>query len=199
MTVGYSDVVPGEWYEKAVQFASQRGLITGYSGTTLFGVGAPVTRAQLATILWRYAEPEKAAAYDNVASNETGMPDVSANQYWTAAANWAVENGVINGVAQPDGSRTFDPEGTVTREQCAVILANFNDVDVDAYDSASLDVFPDADGVDVWAIGGLAWAVDNGVINGFDQNGVRYLDAVGPVLREQVATILMNAIQNGVL
>ena len=199
VTVGYSDAVPGDWYEEAVQFASQNGLIAGYGGTTLFGVGDPVTRAQLATILWRYAEPEAAAAYGNVAANETGMPDVAANEWWTAAANWAVDNGVINGVVHEDGTRTFDPDGYVTREQFALIVANFNGVDADSYGTGSLAKFPDPDSVDGWAAGGMAWAVDNGVINGVAQGDVRYLCGQEPVTREQTATILMNAIQRGVL
>ena len=197
--VVFTDVVPGAWYEEAVQFASQNGLITGYAGTTLFGVGDSVTRAQLATILWRYAEPEDAAAYKNVAANETGMPDVAANEWWTAAANWAVEAGVINGVAREDGSRAFEPDGTVTREQMAAILANFNGVDADRYDVSSLGAFPDDFDVDGWAAGGMAWAVDNGIVNGVDRGGTRYLSPLAPIPREQAAAILMNAIQNGAL
>lgn len=199
VTVGFADVVPGQWYEGAVQFASQEGLISGYGGTANFGVGDPVTRAQLATILWRYAEPEEAAAYQNVAQNLTGLSDVAANSWYTAAANWAVENHVVNGAVQPDGTRAFDPDGTVTREQLALILANFNGVDSDAYPTGSLESFPDAAEVDGWAAGGLAWAVDSHVVNGSSEGGVLYLRPTGAVTREQAATVLMNAIQGGVL
>lgn len=198
-TVWFADVVPGAWYEASVRFVSESGLILGYGDTGLFGVGDPMTRAQFATILWRYAEPEEAAAYDGKAPNLTGIAGVEADQYWTAAANWAVKNGIINGVVQADGTRTFDPEGVVTRGQMAVILANFNEVNAETYPLDSLGSFADASQVDGWAAAGLAWAVDNGVVNGSKEGGKLYLNASGAASREQTAAILANAIRNGVL
>lgn len=198
-SVVFSDVEPGSWYEDAVVFASQAGLIKGYSGTTLFGVGDAMTRAQFVTILWRYAEPEEAAVYDGKAPNETGLHDVEADQFWTAAANWAVANDVIDGVEREDGSREFDPEGAVTREQMALILANFNGIDADTYPTNSLATFPDVVDVDGWAAGGMAWAVDNGVLSGVDEEGVRYLRPTKQATREQAALVFMNAIESGVM
>ena len=89
----FPDVDYSQWYGSGVLFCSENGLITGYgSGDKVgqFGVGDTLTRAQLAVILWRNAEPEAAAAYDGAASNSTGMSDVASGDYYTAAANWAV-------------------------------------------------------------------------------------------------------------
>lgn len=78
--------------------------MTGIAGTTLFGVGQSLSRAQMAVMMWRYADPAAASAYLGDADNETGMDDVESRTWYTAAANWAVENKVINGFPQDDGS-----------------------------------------------------------------------------------------------
>lgn len=53
-------------------FCQQKRIMTGIAGTTLFGVGQGLTRAELAVMMWRYAEPEAANAYRNDAANTTG-------------------------------------------------------------------------------------------------------------------------------
>ncbi|MEI3218737.1 MAG: S-layer homology domain-containing protein [Lachnoclostridium sp.] len=46
-----------DWYKDAVIWASQNGIITGYSDTGLFlGSADPITREQMATIMYRYAK-----------------------------------------------------------------------------------------------------------------------------------------------
>lgn len=50
--------------------------MTGIAGTTLFGVGQSLSRAQMAVMMWRYADPAAASAYLGDADNETGMDDV---------------------------------------------------------------------------------------------------------------------------
>ena len=66
-------------------------LLSGAASGALngcFGAGDALTRGQLATILWRNACPEEAAAYDaSTARNETGLSGVSDGEYYTAAAN----------------------------------------------------------------------------------------------------------------
>lgn len=195
----YTDVVPGTWYTQAVDFATSHGLLTGYSGTNLFGVGNSMTRAELAVVLWRVADPDAAAAYNGSAANQTGMADVNANDWYTGAANWAVSAGVINGSAQADGSRIFDPNGKVSREQFASIIANFVKADLDSVDTSTYLTLPDCGSTTDWAVSNLAWAVDNGIINGKDENGTRYLRPLANVTREEAAAILMNCYNKGIL
>ena len=76
-------------------FCQQKKIMRGIAGTTLFGVGQSLTRAQMAVMMWRYADPEAAASYLSDADNETGMDDVESRTWYTAAANWSVENKVI--------------------------------------------------------------------------------------------------------
>ena len=201
--VRFSDVAyddPGCWYADGVTFCSSRGLIMGYSGTDLFGVGDSLTRAQLAAILWRCAEPDTANAYEGAASNETGMSDVGADEWYTAAANWAVANGVVNGFDDPDG-RHFRPYDFVTMEQLATILANYIDMaGAEAADQSVLSSFTDQDTISAWARGSVAWAKQNGLVSGYDNHdGTRTLNPQESVARERVAVVLMNAYNSGVL
>ncbi len=204
--VRFSDVAyddPGCWYADGVTFCSSRGLIMGYgSGEKAgqFGVGDPLTRAQLAAILWRCAEPDAANAYEGAASNETGMSDVGADEWYTAAANWAVANGVVNGFDDPDG-RHFRPHDCVTMEQLATILANYIDMaGAEAADQSVLSAFTDQDAISGWARGSVAWAKQNSLVSGYDNHdGTRTLNPQESVARERVAVVLMNAYNSGVL
>ena len=194
----YTDVVPGSWYEPGVIFCQQKRIMTGIAGTTLFGVGQGLTRAELAVMMWRYAEPEAANAYRNDAANTTGMGDVMSQTWYTAAANWAVANKVINGFPQGDGSFSFEPDTPVTIGQLCTIVANFNQVGSD-YDTSSLSRFSDCGEVPGWAARGLAWCVDAGLVSGYnDGAGIFELRANEQLPRERAATVFMRGYDVGV-
>ncbi len=183
-------------------FCAEKGLITGYTtgdDAGKFGVGDTLTRAQLAAILWRNAEPEAAEAYDGNAANATGMGDVADNEWYTGAANWAVKAGVINGANRGD-HRDFCPNDPVTAEQLAAILANYADpAGAENADQGVLSGFADSDAISDWARGSVAWAKSKDIINGYDEGGVRLLKPYEDIARERVATILMNTFKSGVL
>lgn len=111
----FSDVESDSWYGPAVLWASQQGLILGY-GNSLFGTGDPVSREQLATILWRYAgSPAPVGTGRDFADEDT------IHSWAVQAVDWARENGVING---RDGNR-FDPQGEAQRCEVATVLMNY--------------------------------------------------------------------------
>lgn len=116
----FTDVVSGSWYEKAVIWAAANGIVTGY-GDGRFGPGDPITRQQLAAILWRFAQYK---GYD-VRANGTTMPDfVDRGQIasWAGeAVSWAYSRGVLTG---KDGN-VLDPTGGATRMEAAAMLARF--------------------------------------------------------------------------
>ena len=200
--IAYPDVDYTQWYAPGVMFCSEKGLITGYTkgkDAGKFGVGDTLTRAQLAAILWRNAEPDAAEAYDSDAANTTGMADVADNEWYTGAANWAVKAKVINGVNKGD-HREFCPNDPVTAEQLAAILANYSDpAGAENADLGVLNGFADSGAISDWARGSVAWAKSKGIINGYDEGGVRLLKPQEEIARERVATILMNAFESGVL
>ena len=53
--MNYTDVTQGQWCSEAIRWATSEGVVTGY-GNGLFGTNDPITREQLATMLWRYAQ-----------------------------------------------------------------------------------------------------------------------------------------------
>ena len=110
----FSDVPSGAYYTDAVAWASANGIVTGY-GNGRFGSNDPVSRAQIAAILWRYAGSPSAEAGQDFA-DESSIP-----AYASAAVDWARANGVANGTT---GNR-FDPNGNATRAQVATILRNY--------------------------------------------------------------------------
>ena len=191
-----------DWYYDGVKFVYEKGLIKGYSGTTLFGVGDTLTRAQLATILYRNANP--GVSSDSRPSNTTGMPDVKGGEWYTAGVNWAVENGVINGYADEQGNRfAFGPDDPVTFEQLITVLANCSakseDLPSPQESSKVLSSFKDGQSVSAWAQANMAWAVESGLVSGYDEPDGQYLRPGEEVARERVAVILMRAFQSGIL
>ncbi len=198
----FPDVDYSQWYADGVAFCSGNGLMTGYEegdDAGMFGVGRSLTRAELASILWRIADPEASQAYVGDAANATGMADVADGAWYTGAANWAVEAGVVNGFDEGD-HREFRPDAPVTAEQLAAILANYADPDGAAFaDLGVLAEFSDADAISDWARGSVAWAKGKGVVNGYDAGYYRLLMPQEEIPRERVATILMNAFEGGVL
>lgn len=203
----YGDVTrfqEGEWYvaSGAIDFVSARGLMTGYSDSGLFGVGKPLTRAELAVILWRYADPQEAGAYAAAAAeNATGMRDVESGTWYTGAANWAVRNGVVNGFDEGNGVRSFGPNDVVSAEQMLTILANLtaSRVEVSRADLSALDKFVDGERVSAWARPCVAWAAECGLVNGYDAQGVYELRPEESVMRERAAAFFMNAFDLGLM
>ena len=116
------------------------------------------------------------------------MPD---GTWYTDAVTWAAENGVVAGI----GNGRFDPDGSVTREQTAVILFNYaqsKGYDVSA--RADLSVFPDAGSVSGWAEEALSWANASGAVRGTQT----ILNPQGSASRAQVAMILMGYVEHAV-
>ena len=197
----FTDVDYSSWYGDAVSYVASRGLITGYSGTTLFGVGDVLTRAQLATILWRNACPDEYASYDpETAKDTTGIDGSADGMYYTAAANWAVKNGVITGFDREDGSKDFAADDDVSFEQLITILSRLcaTKEELDAAGS-DLSAFADGDLASSWSRGAFAWAAARGLVQGYDEPTGKYLRPGDPVARERVAVVLMRAFEMGIM
>ena len=203
-TPTFSDVADTDWFAPAVAKVADAGLMIGYSGSDLFGVGHTLTRAELATILWRDANPVEAEAYSGIAENETGMADVEADAFYTAAVNWAVENGVVDGVELSDGSRAFQPDRAVTFEETVAMIAKyakaFRGATVDGEtleklaDDGALERFADAGSVSSWARANMTWATEEGLVNGEKTDEGTLLKPVSDLMRERAAGVLSNAI-----
>lgn len=120
----FSDVAPKEWYQKPVAWANENNIVNGM-GHNLFCPEENVTREQLAVILFRYAKLCGVATEE--AADLSAFPDVqTVSPYACRALQWAVGEGLINGVAHV-GSREslLEPLGSATRAQVAAILMRF--------------------------------------------------------------------------
>ena len=187
----FSDVEEGAWYEEAVTFCNFNKLMTGYAGTDTFGVGKSLTRAEFATVLYRIADPTGAAVDPTTVKNTTKFSDVEDGQFYTAATNWAVANGVISGVDTANG-KEFQPYTPVSREMVCTILARYMKA-ADDQPTAKLNSMPNAASVSDWATNSVAWALNNGVINGYNDNGTLKVEPQMTLTREMAAQIVANA------
>ena len=115
----FTDVETGIWYTDAILWAAQNNIVNGVNDTE-FAPGDEITRQQLVTILYRYAE---AKGYDVSASADlSGYPDAGQVQaYAQPAMAWAVAENIIQGME--DG--TLKPAGNASRAQIATILMRF--------------------------------------------------------------------------
>lgn len=115
---GFSDVQYNGYYEDAVTWAADNGIVNGTS-TTTFSPNANVTREQMAAILYRYAQYKK---YNTAASSGlNGFTDhASVSGYAAASLEWAVAEKLVNGSAGK-----LMPTGNATRAQVAAILHRF--------------------------------------------------------------------------
>lgn len=120
-TSNFTDVENGSWYADAVNWAAANGIVGGYGDGT-FGPDDPITREQMATIFYRYAQFK---GYDVSVGESTSLlpytdfADLS--EYAIPAMQWAVGAGIISGT----DTNTLSPRGDTTRAQVATILMRF--------------------------------------------------------------------------
>ena len=113
----FTDVADDTWYTKAVIWAANNGIVNGVA-KNVFAPDASITREQIAAMLYRYAGAE-AAKEDKLSA----FPDAAKVSDWAKEAlNWAVASGLINGVADANGTASLEPQATATRAQIATIL-----------------------------------------------------------------------------
>ena len=116
---GFSDISSGKWYAGAVAWAASKKIVSGYSNGK-FGPDDPVTRQQMAAILYQYAKYKKLSttASGNLSKYKDSGEVAS---YAVTPMKWAVGKGIISGT-----NRGLEPKGTATRAQIAVILQAFD-------------------------------------------------------------------------
>jgi hypothetical protein len=125
----FRDVPAGKWYSDAIAWASGAKIVSGY-GNGLFGTKDPVTREQIALILYNYAVSK---GYDvSAASDLSSFADVGNVHSWALAAmKWAVASGLIGG----KGGGRLDPNGKATRAEAVSILQRFSELAAKSIDS----------------------------------------------------------------
>ena len=133
----YDDVAETAWYDDAVEYVSDKGLMTG-TGTRTFAPNASTTRGMLMTVLARYA----------------GEDTANSTPWYQKGMEWAKANGVSDGT---------NPTANITREQLVAMLYRYAG---SPKANGSLDSFSDAASVSSYAVNAMQWAVANGIVNG---------------------------------
>ena len=119
-SAAFSDVKPGAYYEKAVVWASQNNIVSGYTDGT-FRPDAPVTREQLASILYRYTLYRGQDVSAGETTSLTGYGDAQAvSNYALPAMRWACGTGILQGA-----NGKLNPSGLATRAQLAAMLHRY--------------------------------------------------------------------------
>ncbi|MDR1217307.1 MAG: S-layer homology domain-containing protein [Oscillospiraceae bacterium] len=176
----FTDVSESDWFYADVEYAYANGLMNGTTPST-FGSETPVTRAMLVTILYRL---EGSPAVTGGAS----FDDVADGQYYTDAVAWASGSGIVTGV----GGGRFSPNGSITRQDMAVILARyaaFKGKTLSAMREA--DAFTDGDEIADYAREAVTALNEAGLING--ANG--RVNPRGETPRSQAAALLHRYIE----
>lgn len=117
----YPDVADRQFYSEAVTWANQINVITGYENGK-FGPADNITREQLVTIMYRYAEL-KGKDVSEKASLDSYADGINVSPFATEAMKWAIATGVIKGEGD---SGLLNPQGNVSRAVCATIISRFS-------------------------------------------------------------------------
>ena len=116
----FTDVPDGQWYTDAVLWAAENNITDGTSETT-FSPNDALTREQMATFLYRFANFEAGEPIE-VTGDLSGYTDADlVADYAVDAMTWAVGEGVISGI----GNNTLAPDNTASRAQMATVLTRY--------------------------------------------------------------------------
>ncbi len=154
----FTDVKTTDWFYDDVVYAHENGLLTGVSADR-FAPESSMTRAMLWTVLARL----------------DGVNTDGGATWYEKGREWAMRNGISDGT---------NPDGSITREQLVTMLWRYaGSPDADA---SVLNVYADRNEISDWAVTAMAWATENGILNG--SNGK--VLPTGSATRAQVAAIL---------
>ena len=168
----FADVPEGAWFYDAVEYVWEQGLVQGISETE-FGPSLPATRAMVVTLLYRLDGAE-------MAPQTSSFDDVEPGCWYHAPVEWALENGITTGVSETE----FAPGRNVIREQFVAFLHRY----AGEPESDTLpEHFSDWGEVSGYAQRAMAWAVEEGLLTGYDDGTVKPLRALN---RAELAVLM---------
>lgn len=119
---GMSDVESGQWYTDAVNWAVSNGIMTGYDGTSEFGVGDTLTREQFCAVIAKAMKVDTSNVDLSVLDAFTDADSIS--DWAKPVVAWAVQQGIVNGVENPDGTRSLQGTREIMRAEMAAMMKN---------------------------------------------------------------------------
>ena len=186
----FTDVEENQWFASAVSKARSYGLISGFPDGT-FAPEGKVTRAQFATML---ANTMLQLDGTMVIGGEKEFADVQDSDWFAGAVRWAGDKGFIAG-SITEGISYAMPNNDLTREQLVTILHNVAEgekLTISAAKDVPMDNYPDADKTSAYAKIPMQWALNAGLLSGYDDGT---LQPGSTVTRAQAAKILTNFLE----
>ncbi len=170
----------GHWGKDAVTFVTAHELFNGTSDKS-FEPDAAMSRAMLATVLWRLEDEQTVTAANTFA-------DIADGQYYTAAVAWASDRQIVTGYEQG----TFAPNRNINREELAAMLYRYaKTAGLNGNTDGDLSKFSDGGNVSAYAADAMQWAVGAGLMNGKENNA---LDPQGNATRAEVAATVQRLV-----
>ncbi|MCL2457050.1 MAG: S-layer homology domain-containing protein, partial [Defluviitaleaceae bacterium] len=184
--INFNDVAPGIWHHEAVSFAAARNLFSGM-GRNSFEPQTNMTRAMFVAVLSRLD------AADLSAYNRSTFIDVEIDSWYGSSIEWALQNGII----APEmvlgfGLSYFNPTANITREEMAVIFANYLSKRDFPITTINAPQFDDLDEASSWARDSISNMRRHSIINGVGHN---MYNPQGIATRAEVAQIYTNLVR----
>ena len=122
-TASFTDIAEGQWYTDAVNWAAEQGVVNGYPDGT-FRPEAPITRQEMATMLYRYWKPARAASIPRRTMSLRAIRTAARSPigHWRPRSWTANSRGHRRRQRSPT---TLNPAGSATRAQVALVLVNY--------------------------------------------------------------------------
>lgn len=153
----YSDIT-NHWAKGKIEYVTREGIFNG-TGNDTFSPDVPMTRAMVVTVLGRIAGVK-------AEGRTTAFTDVVKGAYYEEYVAWAVENGIAKGVSETE----FNPDRNITREELAVMFANYIKYTGKDYGEIEEIDYNDKEEISEWAIDAVKTLKSYNVMKGNDEN-----------------------------
>lgn len=181
VTVNFTDIT-NHWAKDSIEFVVARGILAGI-GDGKFAPNNAMTRGMFVTALGRLAE------VDTKAYTKSSFSDVKADAYYMTYVEWASKNGIVNGI----GGGLFAPVRSITREQMAVMIANYAKViGFELPKVHAENTFADHAKISTWAKDAVKTVQMTGIISGKNGN---IFDPQGTASRAEVSAVLKRFVE----
>lgn len=177
----FNDVSEKGWYYEAVMTNVEYGIMSGYGNSYNFGTSDNLKRQDFVCMMANLLD----ADVSSYANQTPAFKDVQKGSYYAASVNWAVKNNIISGYQ----NGKFGVGDPITREQVCVILYRMEGMPAVSNVNGTLAKFSDQARISSFARDAVAWAVQQGIINGMS-NGT--ISSTTTASRAQIAAIMYN-------
>lgn len=171
----FEDVTEADWFYDTVMAAYENGIVSGM-GDGMFAPYDKALRGQVVTMLHRLMGRP-------AAGGSAGFTDLTAD-YYVEAVNWAAIQGIVHGYSETE----FGPDGCITRQDLITLLHRMEGC---PSSGGSLSSYTDSADVREYARDAMVWAVERGIIAGYEDNTLR---PAAEATRAEVCAILMRYI-----